>query len=189
MTHDQIRMTAAPFYDGWTNYQRLFTEAIANLTPEQLLLRATPGQWAIWQIVAHVATAREYWFRHLGESTEDVAALFPHSADGLGWEDDEDHPQMNDELVHALEITWSMIDDRLRRWTPAMLQAEFSRERDGRRHVFTRQSTIMRLIGHDTFHAGEVSMLLGAQGLPAIDLWRPADTWLPAAEASSSREG
>jgi hypothetical protein len=27
------------------------------------------------------------------------------------------------------------------------------------------------ILSHDTFHAGEISQLLGAHSLPAIDLW------------------
>jgi hypothetical protein len=29
----------------------------------------------------------------------------------------------------------------------------------------------MRLLTHDSFHAGEISMVLGTHGLPQIDLW------------------
>ena len=36
----------------------------------------------------------------------------------------------------------------------------------------TRQSVLMRLITHDSFHAGVISMVLGANRLPQIDLWR-----------------
>jgi hypothetical protein len=33
---------------------------------------------------------------------------------------------------------------------------------------------LMRLLSHDLFHSGEISGILGAHGLPAIDLWRPS---------------
>jgi hypothetical protein len=32
----------------------------------------------------------------------------------------------------------------------------------------------MRLITHDAYHTGEISLVLGMHGLPEIDLWRPA---------------
>jgi hypothetical protein len=30
----------------------------------------------------------------------------------------------------------------------------------------------MRMLTHDAFHSGEISQLLGANGLAEIDLWR-----------------
>jgi hypothetical protein len=36
----------------------------------------------------------------------------------------------------------------------------------------TRQSVLMRLITHDAFHSGEISLTLGNHGLGAIDMWQ-----------------
>jgi hypothetical protein len=53
-----------------------------------------------------------------------------------------------------------------------MLAEEFRRVRNDAVQIHTRQSVLMRLITHDAFHAGEISMILGVHGLPEIDLWR-----------------
>jgi hypothetical protein len=37
--------------------------------------------------------------------------------------------------------------------------------------MHTRRSILLRLLSHDAFHSGEISQLLGVNGLPAIDLW------------------
>jgi hypothetical protein len=37
--------------------------------------------------------------------------------------------------------------------------------------MHTRRSILLRLLSHDAFHSGEISQLLGANGLPPIDLW------------------
>jgi hypothetical protein len=52
-----------------------------------------------------------------------------------------------------------------------MLEVEFERRRGDVRQIHTRRSILLRLLSHDAFHCGEISQLLGANGLPAIDLW------------------
>ncbi|HEX6843852.1 MAG TPA: hypothetical protein VF235_01940, partial [Actinomycetota bacterium] len=51
-----------PFSDGWARHQAAVIDEIRDLTPAQLGLRTAPHQWAIWQLVGHVAGARAYWF-------------------------------------------------------------------------------------------------------------------------------
>jgi hypothetical protein len=50
-----------------------------------------------------------------------------------GWEDDETRPRSAPEIVDALEQTWTMIDECLRRWTrslgpPRPMQCDGCRE-------------------------------------------------------------
>ncbi len=52
-----------------------------------------------------------------------------------------------------------------------MLEVEFERRMGDLRQLHTRRSILLRLLSHDAFHGGEISQLLGANGLPAIDLW------------------
>lgn len=101
----------------------------------------------------------------------------------LGWEDDEDHPRIADELVTALETTWAMINRCLDRWTPDMLGETFTREHAGTHEIHTRQSVIMRLISHDAYHRGELSQTLGILKLSQIDLWAPNEALAAAGEA------
>ena len=68
--------------------------------------------------------------------------------------------------------SWKIVERCLERWTPSMLSDEFTREIGGKTQIHTRQSVLMRLITHDAYHAGEISQLLGVNGLPEIDLWR-----------------
>jgi uncharacterized damage-inducible protein DinB len=53
-----------------------------------------------------------------------------------------------------------------------MLNDEYQREIGGKTQKHTRQSVLMRLITHDAYHSGEISQILGVNGLPEIDLWR-----------------
>jgi hypothetical protein len=71
-----------------------------------------------------------YWFCEVfGEPGADETP-FADMRDGLGWEDDEDHPQTAAELVEALETTWRIVDGVLDRWTPQMLVEPFDCEVD-----------------------------------------------------------
>jgi uncharacterized damage-inducible protein DinB len=167
------------FYDGWANYQRLVLEAIRDLSPEHLLLKTAPHQWAVWQLAGHVAGSRAYWFHDvLGEGDPAIRGMFRVASttvpdlplEAAGWEDDEAHPRGAAEIVEAFEVTWTMIDECLRRWTPDDLAVQFSRERRGGTHTFTRQWVIWHLMEHDLHHGGEISQILGSHGVPAPNL-------------------
>jgi uncharacterized damage-inducible protein DinB len=168
-----------PFYDGWANYQRLLVAAIRELAPEHLALRTALRQWAVWQIAGHMAGARTYWFHDvLGEGDPAIRDMFRVASttvpdlplEDAGWEDDEDHPRGSAEIVEAFDRTWTMVDDCLRRWTPDDLAVEFHRQRITGTQTFTRQWVIWHLMEHDLHHGGEISLILGTHGLPALDL-------------------
>jgi uncharacterized damage-inducible protein DinB len=168
-----------PFYEGWAEHQRLFLAAIRDLTPGQLALRTAPNLWAVWQLASHMAGARAYWFHDvLGEGDPAIRDMFRVARttvpdlplEDAGWEDDEDHSRDAAEIVGAFDRTWTVIDDCLRRWTPDDLAVEFSRRRRSGTQTFTRQWVIWHLMEHDLHHGGEVSLILGTHGLPALDL-------------------
>jgi len=165
-------MPGSTFLPDWPQYATRISKAVRGLTTEQLALRASPDHGPIWALAAHVAGSRLYWLCMVcgepGIGTSDV--INPTTAEG--WEDDLDHPRSADELVAALGASWAVVADCLERWTPAMLAAEVERSYGGSVQRHTRISILNRLLSHDAFHAGEISQLLGAAGLPGIDLWR-----------------
>jgi uncharacterized damage-inducible protein DinB len=182
MTDKQLTLTR--FYRGWEAGNANVVKSLRSLTNDQLQLRPAPGQWAIWQLAAHTAGARAYWFGHLGESEEELAPLLGDPQTGMGWEDVEDHPRSADELAWAFETTWKMIEDRLGCWTPDILDDRFSRELGswagplaGQRQGFSRQDVIWRLIAHDGQHSGEISLILGMHGLPPVEFWSNFAGW------------
>jgi uncharacterized damage-inducible protein DinB len=167
-----------PFYKGWETYNQRLIDVIRPMTPAQLALRPAPERMPIWATVGHTAGTRVYWlcgvFREPGvEKTPFAEGL----ATGVGWEDDENHPRDADELVGALETTWSIIDRCLDRWTPEMLSETFTREYDGKQQMHTRQSVLIRMLTHEAYHCGELSQTLGIHKLRQIDLWAPQDIW------------
>ena len=166
-----------PFYEGWATHQRLLLAAIADLSPEQLALRPAPDQMGIWQLASHMAGSRAYWFHDvLGEGDPAIRDMFrvaSTTVPGLslefaGWEDDE---------------TPSTDGDRDRRRIPPDLGHDqgMPRALDGGRHhrrdpqrgadrTTTRGWVIWHLMEHEAHHGGAISLILGTNGLPGLDL-------------------
>lgn len=166
-------MSIRPFYDRWPQYNGRLREVIGAMTDEQLGISPSPERWPIWATVGHTAGTRTYWLcAVLGERGAE-ATPWPDPTDGVGWEDELDHPRSADELVMALDTTFAIIDRLLDRWTPEMLGEEFERAYGEQRQVHSRASILQRLFTHDAYHCGELSQTLGIAGLPQIDLWRP----------------
>ncbi len=163
--------TIRPFYDMWPQYNRRLREVIAGMSAQQLAIRPSPDRWPIWATVGHTAGMRVYWLCDVVGEAGAATTPFTNAANS-GWEDDLDHPRDADELVHALDSTWRLIEGCLDRWTPDMLGDEFHREYDGRHQVHTRRSILQRLFTHEAYHCGELSQTLGIARLPQIDLWR-----------------
>jgi uncharacterized damage-inducible protein DinB len=169
-----------PVSEGWAKHQALVIDTLRGLTPGQLDLRTAPHQWAIWQLAAHVAGSRAYWFHDvLGEGDPATRDLFrvdrttvPNlSLDDAGWEDDEDHPRNAEELVDGLQRTWTMVHDCLRRWTAEDLDASIQRPASTTRPSRTHQRgwVMWHVLEHDLHHGGEISQILGSNGLTGLD--------------------
>ena len=168
------------FAEGWAEHQRVLLESIRPLTPEQLSSRTAPFQWAVWQLAAHIAGSRAYWFHDvLGEGDAGVRDMFRVDSttvpdlplEDAGWEDDERQPRTASELVAAFERTWAMIAACLGRWTAEDLDEKVSRtRRSGEVQTFTRAWVVWHVIEHDIHHGGEISQILGSNGIPAPEL-------------------
>ena len=159
------------FYADWTQYRSRLVDAMRDLTDEQLAISAGPGHGPIWALAAHTAGVRTYWLCGVLSEPGAETTPFPDPYAELGWEDDLDHPRSAAELVGALETTGAIVERCLDTWTADMLEVEFERGSGANRQLHTRRSILLRLLSHDAFHSGEISQLLGANGLPAIDLW------------------
>jgi uncharacterized damage-inducible protein DinB len=175
-----VTATLRTFYDGWEHYQRLLLGALRDLTSEQLASKPRPGMWAVWQLASHMAGSRAFWFHDiLGEGDTSTREMFRVTSttvpdlplEDAGWEDDETHPREAADIVDGLSETWSMIDECLRLWSADDLAVEFSRQRrSGETETFTRAWVIWHLMEHDLHHGGEISLILGTNRIPALDL-------------------
>jgi uncharacterized damage-inducible protein DinB len=160
-----------PAYSNWSRYDRAVRDAVAAVTDEQLALRPTPERWPMWATVGHLACQRVSWLCGFAGEPGAETTPFPdalHRCPG----DEYLEPAMSaDQLVEALNSTFRIVENVLDRWTIDTLDEEIRRTFGDEEWVHTRGSVIQRVFAHDVYHSAEVNEILGAAGLPQIDLW------------------
>ena len=162
----------APFFKGWQLGNERLVAAIRPLNADQLALPIGSPTWPIWGSVSHIAGGRVFWLCNIfGEPGRETTPFTDPDSD-MSWEDDLSHPRNADELVHALESTWKIVEHSLATWTPESLGQEARRVRGDEVQLHTRQSVLYRMLTHDAYHIGEISLTLGSAGLGDVDLWR-----------------
>ncbi len=161
----------APFYEGWRLANDTLIAALQHLTSEQVAIPVGSPTWPIWASASHLAGARVYWLCHIFKEPGAETTPFTDPS-GFGWEDDLTHPRDAKELTGALASSFGIVERCLATWTPESLTQEARRVRENVVQIHTRQSVLWRLITHDAFHSGEISLALGSNGLGAIDMWR-----------------
>ena len=159
-------------YGMWPQYNRRLREVVADLTDEQLAVRPAPELLPIWATVGHTAAMRVYWLCEV--VGEPGAETTPFWFDGatFDWADELDHARSARELAEALDSSFAVVEGCLDRWTLDMLGDEIERRYGDTVQVHTRSSILQRMLTHDAWHAGELSLTLGLNGLPQPDLWR-----------------
>jgi len=160
----------ARVYHGWHLLNESLVAALAPLSAEQLALPIGSPTWPIWASASHLAGARVYWLCHIFNEPGAETTPFTDPT-GFGWEDDLTHPRSADELIGALTSTWKIVERCLATLALETIDQEARRTRGSVVQIHTRQSVLIRLITHDAFHSGEISLVLGSNGLGAIDPW------------------
>jgi hypothetical protein len=142
-------------FESWQDYQEALKRAIAPLTKEQLQRQLIPGLRTPGEIAEHIVFGRAlHLHRTLGEA---AAALMPL----IQWGDDDTPSHTAAEIVAGLEQTWQVITDCLMRGAPTDAIPD---------EEVAIVQTIWGLFDHDLPHAGELSLLLGAAGLPGVEI-------------------
>lgn len=146
----------ARVFESWQDYQEALKRAIAPLSDDQLQQRPIPTLRTPGEIAEHIVFGRAlHLYRTLGEEAAELTPL--HT-----WDDDNDPPRSAAEIVHGLELSWRLISDCLMRGSPT----DALPESEG----MPIQQIIWGLLDHDLPHAGELSLLLGALGLPGVEI-------------------
>lgn len=162
MTEDQ--KLAATVYDGWHEYQSQIVGAIAPLNDEQLALRAAPHLRSVGEMSTHIIGARARWLMGLTDEQDDNLKAFSR------WDRPGEKTRSAAELAAALEFTWAYMRDAISGWTAEQWADTWPGEDDSEPATITRQWVIWHLIEHDLYHGGEISLTLGAHGVPALEL-------------------
>lgn len=162
--------TVAQFYKGWDLVNDALIEALAPLSAEQLALPIGSPTWPIWASASHLAGTRVFWLCQIFKEPGAEATPF-NDPSGFGWEDDLTRPRSAEELVGALRSTWKIVERCLETWTVDSLDQVAYRTRGTEVRSHTRQSVLIRMLTHDSFHSGEISLALGSNGLGSLEPW------------------
>lgn len=152
-----IRATIAEtrVFESWQDYQEALKRAIAPLTHEQLQKRTISNLRTPGEVAEHIVFGRAYHLYHtLGA---DATELTPF----ISWGDTNDVSHTAEEIVQGLELTWQVITHCLMKGVSIDTVSE--------QQALIIQ-TIWGLLDHDLPHAGELSLLLGADGLAGVEI-------------------
>lgn len=155
----QTQSTLDVIYENWRGYQEKLRDCIVPLTTEQLALQPARSMWPLGQIIQHIISVRAGWFS--GTLQENDTAINEY----MEWGQYDSPERSGAELAHGLNVTWAFIESLLNRWSPADCAVTFPDENDGEIYQVSRSWVIYHVMEHDLHHGGEVSLILGMNGL------------------------
>lgn len=161
----QTPSTLEVIYENWRGYQEKLRNAIAPLTNEQLSLQPAAHMWPLGQIVQHIIAVRAGWFSGTLQDEDEAMNTYM-----MQWGQQESPARSAEELARGLDETFAFIEARLQRWTPVDCTQTFPDEWDGQVYQVSRSWVIYHVLEHDLHHGGEVSLILGMNGLRTLDL-------------------
>ncbi|MEP6639881.1 MAG: DinB family protein [Chloroflexota bacterium] len=160
-----------PAYSKWPNYNRSLRDVVADLTGEQLAMQPSVERWPLWATVGHAACQRVFWLCDFAGEPGAETTRFTNAGYDCPGDDDLEHVLDARQLAEALDSTFRIVDTVLDRWTLDMLGEELRRPEWDGSWVHARGSVIQRVFSHDVYHTAEINEILGAAGLPQVDLW------------------
>jgi uncharacterized damage-inducible protein DinB len=163
-------------FDGWNGYQESIVHAVEPLTLEQLAWRPKENFYSVGELVRHISLGRLTWLMRM--HAPGGAELAKHI---IEWEIDSDGnrdiieaaiaiTEQPAELVRWLNLTWQIIETCLTSWTVTDLSQTYAHRWNGQAYDVSRQWTVWRVMNHDIHHGGELSLMLGLQGIEAFEL-------------------
>ena len=155
----QPRSTLDVIYENWRLYQEKLRDVIAPLTDEQLELQPAPHMWPLGQILQHIISVRAGWFS--GSLQDEDESMEEY----MDWGRYDSPARSAAELARGLDETLAFIESRLQRWTPGDCAQTFPDELGGQVYQISRSWVIYHVMEHDLHHGGEVSLILGMNGL------------------------
>jgi uncharacterized damage-inducible protein DinB len=172
----QPQQTLFQLFEGWNGYQTSIVHAVESLTPAQLAWRPAPNLRSVGDLVRHISLGRVTWFRRM--DAPGSAEVVRHIDEWVRDEDGNQHvvedaiaiTEDASQLVYWLDLTWQMIDETLATWGVTDLATTYAHRWNGTIYDVSYQWTIWRIMAHDIHHGGELSLMLGMQGIEAFEL-------------------
>jgi len=174
MSDEQVPLLVV--YEGWNGYHQSIVNAVKPLTSNQLAWRPTNNLKSVGELVRHIALGRITWLHRMSPpgSAELVNQIHKWKTDSDGNQNiDETYFKITEdsiELVRWLESTWQVIYRILTEWQVGDLSRTYEHKWNGNVYTPSRQWTIWRVMSHDIHHGGELSLMLGLQGIEAFEL-------------------
>lgn len=141
------------------------------MTDEQLAIRTSADGWPLWAIIGHAACQRVFWLCDFaGEPGADTTP-FTNAGYNCPGDDDLEHVLSANQLVEALDSTFRIVDRCLDTWSFEMVEEVLRRPAWDDSWVHTRGAVLQRVFSHDVYHIADINGVLGAHGLPQVDLW------------------
>lgn len=163
--------TIRPAFSSWPRFNALLREALRGLSTEQLAFQPSAERWPRWASVGHIACQRVSGLcGFLGEPGAETTP-FPNALYNCPGDEDLENVLSADDLVHALNSTFVIVERCLDAWTLDTLDTEIRRSFGAEEWVGSRGSVIQRAFAHDLTHIAEVNEIFGLAGLRPIQLW------------------
>jgi uncharacterized damage-inducible protein DinB len=170
---EEHRISLATVYDGWDGFNTSLVHAVAPRTPEELAFRGVSGGRSVGEIAAHIAMGRVNWFARMAAPMVEALERETEHLRGAAEQGPEPYKAIATDaaaLVHWIERTWEMIDATLRSWTVEDLARSYRHAYWGKTYAVSYQWTIWRILTHDVYHGGQMTVLLAEQGIVPDEL-------------------
>src|SRR5258708_840385 len=145
-------------FDGWQGHQIGLVKAVEPLTREQLSYRSVSGLRTVGEIANHISGGRVGWLMRIGEVSPELARQVE------SWDQGDGAKQDAAELVRRLEISWQLVEDKLKRWSVADLPHVYPLPYGGKTYAVSRQWVLWCIMTHDLHHGGGTAPVVGVQG-------------------------
>ena len=172
----KTEQSLAEVFDGWGGFQASLIQAIGPLSADQLRWRPSANLHSVGELARHISMGRIEWFARMdAPGSADLIAQIEHWAqdsDGNRHIVESEIPiaEQAAELVHWLTLSGQMLERTLQQWTVDDLARTYRHTWNGDIYAISRQWTIWRILTHDVYHGGQISLLLGMQGIAHFEL-------------------
>lgn len=161
-------------YEGWEGFNTSLVRAIAPRTPEELAYCPAPSMRSAGGIARHISAGRINWFLRMDPpGGPEVARQVPAWVEddhGNRYVKEEALPEDAEGLARWLDLTWEMVRKTLDEWTVEDLSKTYRHTYWGQTYLVSYQWTIWRIMAHDIYHGGQLTIYFGAQGIDLPDL-------------------
>ena len=164
-------MTIRSAYSAWPRLNASMVDAIAPLSEDDLAQPAGPDRWPLWAVVGHLACQRVFWLCDFAGEPGTDTTPFTNAAWSCPGDEDLVNVLDAEQLVHALQSTFVIVDRVLDTWTLGSLVDDIDRSDLEPGWVLTRGNVTERVHAHDLWHCAEANEILTRLGRGSIDPW------------------